>query len=247
MRCGDESELVEMKLDAYQKLDDQIAEIEPESTGSQRMDLQPRILSESSAVSVLEQIRNAFIEHIGPFHEGDLTKTERLVEVLSREFSPELATALTTGTVSDYYATEVKTGIRTKIDVRGRELESVQEAVEQEQESLKTVEETSLEISRWIVERDDAPLLQRGFDELRSLHETIHKHQEQLEAVAEKRQEVIRNASGNTDVPINHSLVVEKIYDDFPVTYPGLADIATVSELCTDVQSAVCRHLSRRA
>ena len=247
MRCEDESELVDAKLDAYRTLDGEIAEIRTERAASQQTNPHARMLPEPSSVSVFDRIRKTFIEHIGPFHDGDLTKPERLFEVLSQEFSPDLATALATGTDSNYFTSGVKTGIRKKIETRCRELESIHVAVEQEQKSLKTVEEVVLDISSWMVDRDETPLLQRGFDELRSLHETILNHQERLDEVASERQEDINNSSGNPDVPINHSLLVEKIYGDFPVTYPGLADIAIVSELCTDVQSAVCSHLSRRA
>lgn len=177
-------------------------------------------------------IREAFAGTIPPHRTGD-------------EGSELLSAALEAGTVGEFPA-RTKAALLAAIADRQVELSAMDGALETETRSLRAASEGIEEVSGWIVDADEIPLPELGFEALRDHHETLSAHRSRCGDLASDRQAVLDGRSREGTVALSHRALVEALYTEFPAEYPVVATCARLIEVCEGCQRAIRAHLVRR-
>jgi len=112
---------------------------------------------------------------------------------------------------------------------------------------LEAAGETVEEITGWIVDTDETPLTDLGFQGLRRRHEALARHRDRCEELATQRQEFLeRTTSRSAEAGIRHRSLVPHLDQEFPMDHPLLVTVARLDDACAECQRAVRRHLVRR-
>ncbi|WP_435184657.1 DUF7260 family protein [Halobellus sp. EA9] len=146
------------------------------------------------------------------------------------------------------FTPELKQMVLAEAQSRRAEATALQNALEREETHLGEASDAVHDIIAWIVNANETPLTDLGFDALQQRHETLVSHRASCEDVARDRQEFLKEATNNgVDAGVRHRSLIPYQYQDFPVDHPVLATVATLDETCEECQRTVRDHLGRRA
>jgi len=195
--------------------------------------------------SKCKRVRELFEETVGQVSDIEAAQ-ETTIETIRGEFCDEVALALSPHSDSRF-TPNVKQVVLTAAGNRRQELGALGKALAVERESLESAVEEVTEITAWLAEADQTPLLNLGFEELRRRHERLSGFRARCERLANQRQETLETTTSyEGSAGIEHDGVVSYLYDDFPVTHPVLSTTTRLDEVCADCQRAVRDHLTRR-
>jgi hypothetical protein len=257
-RVRAEQEAVDAKIDAIEAFRDRVADVPTEPTPSVPTEPTPSsstgattsagtaVRAESSSEDRCRAVRRAFAETVYPHSDTDGDETESLLAAIREEFTDAIAVALapTTGTS---FSPDLKRMLLSEANARQTEAVVLRRTLSREQTQVAEVSEAVEEITDWIVETDQTPLLQHDFATLRQRHQTLATHRDQCETLLVRRQEFLQQTTNEgVDVGIRHRSLLPYLYEDFPVDHPVLSTLVRLEEACRECQRAIRDHLVRR-
>jgi len=248
-RVGVEREAVSAKLDAFDAFIDRVEDLSTEasrpSAPGNTATAGTLVRTESTA-DRCRAVRTAFAETVRPHSVADVDESESLLETIQNELSDAVAVALAPTTDASF-SPELKRAIVSEAATRRAETAALRRALNREATHLESADEAVEEITDWIVDADETPLTDLGFEELRHRHETLARHRDRCEELAMGRQEFLKKTTNqNAEAGIRHRSLVPYIYQEFPMDHPLLVTVARLNDACAECQRAVRRHLVRR-
>jgi len=250
-RVRAEQEAIGEKIDAYETFIRRVTELETEQTPSSAAGLTTaggvtHIATDASGPDRCRRVRTAFGETIRPHSVADTDKPESLLDTIREEFTGAIAVALTPTTDASF-TPELKHMVVTEARFRQAEAAALQKALGREDTHLDEAADTVDDIIAWIIDANDTPLTDLGFDALQQRHETLATHRNCCEEMARDRQAFLKKTTNNgLDAGVRHRSLIPYLYQEFPVDHPALATIAKLDETCRDCQRTVRDHLVRR-
>lgn len=248
-RVADEREWTAEKRQAFDRFAAEIADIDARSptpaagpTGGPTT-----VASASNAGGGVSAVLSAFEEHLQEYS-GEPTETaESVHQAVAAEFSTDIAVSLSGGQNGATLTPQLKQVVVAETKRRLGELGVMEQALEREDESLATAQETVATVCGWLVEHNPTSLSELGFEELRARHETLDEHREALQAAAAERQAYLTGATGGSKaVGIEHTVLVEYLYTGFGSDHPALATVSRLDECCETAQRTLRDRLTRR-
>ncbi|MFD1569628.1 DUF7260 family protein [Halorubrum laminariae] len=192
-------------------------------------------------------VRDAFAETVHPYRVEDHETPEPLSETMRTELTDDLAAALAPES-SGRFTPMTKRAVLSAVAERKRELRVTEHVLGAEARSLRSAADEIEDVVEWLVEADETPLTELGFDGLRTRHDELASLRTQCAAVCRERQAFLNGAtSKDAEVGITHRSLVEYVYADLSVTYPVLCTATRLNGICDECQHAVRGHLVRRA
>jgi len=165
---------------------------------------------------------------------------------MSEEFTDAIAVALAPTTDASF-TPDLKQMVLAEARSRRSEATALQKAFEREEAHLDDAGAAVDDIITWIVDANETPLTDFGFDALQQRHETLASHRDCCESVARNRQQYFEGTTNNgLDAGVRHRSLIPYLYQDLSVDHPVLATVATLDETCLECQRAVRTHLVRR-
>lgn len=190
-----------------------------------------------------ETVRSAFETDVVP-HVRDADGT---LEAMRKELGDGVALALAPTTQSQF-TPQHKQELLNTVESRLAELTVTDATLKRETENLKAAEQTVDNCVSWLVEADETPLSELGFDALAERHDRLDTWQADLAGVADERQSFLQaTTSTGGEVGVDHHSLARSLYADFPVDYPVLATATRLLEVLDGCQGTVRNHLVRRA
>lgn len=247
-----EQEAIDEKLDAYERFIRQVTELEADQTPSSAAGITTaggvtRISTDASGPDRCRTVRTAFDQTIRPHSVADLDEPESVLDTVREEFTDTIAVALAPTTDASF-TPELKRMVVAEARSRRAEASALRKALGREDAHLDDAADTIGDIIAWIVDANETPLTDLGFDALKQRHETLASHRDRCEDVARDRQEFLQaRTNDGIDAGVRHRILVPYLYQEFPVDHPVLATVATLEETCRACQRAVRDHLIRRA
>jgi hypothetical protein len=251
-RVRTEREAIEELVDAYGTFIRRVRELQPDGTpasmaGTTTAGGAIHVSGEASGPERCRRVRTAFAETVRPHSVADIDEPEPVLETIREEFTDAVAVALAP-TTDTAFTPELKGMVLSEARSRRSEAAALQRALGREATELDDVAEAVEDVVTWIVEADETPLSDLGFDALKQRHETLADHRDRCESLARDRQEFLRGTTTDgLETRVSHRSLVAYLYSDFPVDHPVLATVTTLDETCRDCQRAVRTHLVRRA
>jgi hypothetical protein len=198
------------------------------------------------SASTCKQVCTAFGETVAPCCQPDTNDGDAVLSALRDELGDEVALALAPNSDSQF-TPQVKRAVVSATVKRQEELGTFAAALETEETSVRTIEDTVESITDWLTTADETPLSTLEFDRLRTRHETLAAHRDQCHTAITQRQETLNGTtSQNGSVGVAHRSVVRSLYEQFPVPYPVLGILTRLAECCQHCQRTVRDHLVRR-
>jgi hypothetical protein len=242
-----EQEAIDAKLDAYETFMRRVRDLETEQTPSSTAGITTaggatHLSADGSGTDRCQTVRTAFDETIRPHSVADVNGTESLLETIREEFTDEIAVALAPTTAASF-TPELKQVVLAEARSRRSEAAALQNALDREDEYLTDAAEAVTDIIDWIVDANESPLTDLGFDALQQRYETLASHRDRCEEVARDRQEFLQKTTNNgIDAGVRHRSLIPYLYQDFPVDHPVLATVATLGDTCQECQRTVRDH-----
>lgn len=194
-----------------------------------------------------QRVREAFAETFRPYSTGDFDKPESVVETIGDELRKDLAMILAPGSDGQFTA-PTKQALLSAVAERQQELAVMERALEAEDQFLRSARGEIQETIGRLIEANETPLTDLGFDDLQTYHEELARHRTRCNEVACDRQEFLHGTTSyHAAVGISHRTLVEYLYAELPVDYPVLVTVARLAKLCEECQRVVRDHLVRRA
>jgi hypothetical protein len=192
-RARSEQEAIAEMRDAYEAFIRRVQKQQPEKTPSSAAGLTTaggvtHLSADGSGTDGCRTVRTAFAETIRPHSVADIDQTESLLETIREEFTDAIAVALAPTTETSF-TPELKQMVLAEAQSRQSEAAALQKALEREEANLDEASDTVDDIVTWIVDADETPLTDLGFDTLQQRHETLTDHRDCCEEVARDRQE----------------------------------------------------------
>ena len=244
-RVRDEQEAVRAKQDAFEQFIDHVSSL-PAATVPSGTGVTATVGTQFQTDDQCRAVRNAFEETIRPHSCETVEDPEPLLQTIKAEFTESIAAALASTTPTTF-SPELKRAILTEANSRQTETAALLQALDSELDSLETAAETVTEITDWLVDSNERPLTDCGFDALRRRHEQLATYREHCDTLARERQtDLQRTTSQTLDAGIRHRELVAYLYRAFPVDHPVLATAVRLDSLCAGCQRTVREHLVRR-
>jgi hypothetical protein len=250
-RAQAEQEAITEMQDAYETFIRRVQKQQPEQTPSSAAGLTTaggvtHLSTDGSSTDGCRSVRRAFAETIRPHSVADIDQTESLLETIREEFTDAIAVALAPTTEASF-TPNLKQMVLAEAQSRRAEATALHKALEREEAHLDDVAEAVDDIIAWIVNANETPLTDLGFDALQQCHETLASHRDRCEEVALGRQEFLRKTTNNgVDAGVCHRSLMPYLYQDFPGDHPVLATVARLIKTCQECQRVVRDHLVRR-
>ncbi len=250
-RVQAEQEAVDELLDGYETFVRRVKNTQPDQTPSPTAGLTTaggatHRSADASSGDGCRTVRTAFTETIRPHSVADIDGTESLLETIREEFTDTIAVALASTTGASF-TPKLKQLVVAEAKSRQAEATALQKALEREHTQLDDATTAVDDIIAWIVDANETPLTDLGFDTLHHHHETLASHRDYCEEIARDRQEFLQKTTNNgIDAGVRHRSLMPYLYQDFPVDHPVLATVARLNETCQECQRAVRDHLIRR-
>jgi len=254
-RIDNETDHVTGELAAYQKFESGVRALDPVSavnrtgtanTGSGTTLAATTIQQTKAGNDRTEQVRELFSETVQPFSTADIEGSEPLVATIGEEFGEEIAMALAPTTAGQFTA-EIKNAVCAAAGSRQTELRTMERALETERNSVESAKGMLEACAGWLIDANETPLLNLGFEELRSYHDTLSEHRAECDRTVRERQKTLQQTtSHNAAVGLTHRSLVGHLYEEMEISHPVLATTLRLDELCKQSQKAVRDHLTRR-
>ena len=255
-RVDAEQEHVVGELSALDRFEAGVRELDPvspaESTGASHAvgDAAPvagAFRPNAARPDRLDRVRDLFAETVRPYSLADVEGSEPLVETIRTELGEEIATAIAPATPGRFTA-DLQRAILSSVDQRTAELRAMDRALAREAESLATALETFEATIDWLVDADETPLSELGFESLRERHETLADHRTRVEELMRERQDSLhRTTTYDAAAGLVHRSLAGYLYGELPTTHPVLSTAVRLDSVCEECQRAVRDHLTRRA
>jgi len=251
-RVRAEQEAIDARRDAYEAFIRRVRELQPEQppssvTGITAAGGATRLSEDTAGSDRCRTVRTAFAETVQPHSVADVDGAEPLLETIREEFTDAITVALAPTTDASF-TPELKQMVLAEAGSRRSEAAALRKTLRREDAELDGVAETVDDVIAWVVDTNETPLTDLGFDALKQRHETLAGHRARCEEVARDRQEFLRGTTNNgAESGVRHRSLVPYLYRDFPVDHPVLATVATLESTCRECQRAVRDHLVRRA
>jgi hypothetical protein len=250
VRVGSEREALDAKLDAYDAFVDQVEDLAVESRSTA-----PRGVVTTTGTGLhaggstngqCRAVRTAFAETIRPHSVDDVEEAEPLLATIGQELTESIAVALAP-TTDTGFTDELKRTVLSEVDARRTETKVISRALEREASQLTAAGDTVDTIVEWLVEADETPLTDLGFDALERRHRTLERFRAQCDDRAAQRQAFFQQSTNQRlEAGVQHTEFVEYLYQGFPTTHPVLVTLARLDATCATCQRAVRDHLVRR-
>ena len=187
----------------------------------------------------LQQICEAYRETVMAVPHYTEEYDDPLDENLAAEIGDELATAITTG---EYFPPQIKQNLAqtTQQCIASRRM--LLDDLDREQAALETAETTITEMLDWLHERNAQPMCEWSLTERYRIHETLCQYESHCDAVARERQETV-HVHRVTARQADSQLFTRYLYESLSVTYPVLADLATLESLLREARQRLERTL----
>ena len=203
---------------------------------------QVALRTESQSKSPLTDTRIAFRETVMDVSHYEEEYDESLKEHLSVEFSPEIATALTTG---EQFIPALQEQLVTASRDASATRDTFLSALENETSSLRTADKQLTELGNEGI--DDDLLTSRSLEawsrpELIDIHQQIQTCTRRCEDLARERQSTLHKQRVPSVRHIDLDFV-EYLYQSLSVTYPVLADIVSFEQTLDTTGSRIERAL----
>ncbi|EMA44894.1 DUF7260 family protein [Halococcus saccharolyticus] len=259
-RVRDEQAVVTEKQTAYGRFVREIEQLSVDTPSGTQATRQATAGQQTTAGSVAtmqssgtggsdrcERVREQFATTVRPHSTADVDDGETLLEAIAAELSEQVAVALAPQNATVGFTAGIKNGVLSEVTQRRSELRAMERALDREAESLVEATDTLDDVLGWIVEVNETPLTELGFEALRARHDRLDEFREECATVARDRQSVLRaTTTGDGEAGIAHQDLAACLYDAFPVAYPILSTVARVIEVCDRCQRAIRAHLVRR-
>ena len=250
-RITAEQEALAAKEHAMQVFTDRVADIEPESVsaaataGSARgMTLTAAGGTDGGPSDSCGKVREAFAETVAPHSAPD--EDEPLLETIRVELSDSVAAALAQGTATPL-SPELKAAIVSEAQRRQTEIEVMCRVLDSETRQLTAAAESVASVTDWLVEADQTPLSELGFEALQRRHERLATYRERCNQLMTERQTFLNGTTSEAvETGVRHDQLISQLYEDFPVSDPVLATASRLEESCRACQRVVRDHLTRR-
>ena len=250
-RVRTEREAVDGKLDAYETFIRRVTELQPSRTPSSAAGITTAggtyLPTDATGTDRCRTVRTAFDETIRPHSLADIDESESILDTIREELTDAVAVALAPTTDASF-TPELKRMILASARSRRSEVTALQEALAREDAQLDDAAATVDDVIEWLVDANETPLTDLGFDALKRRHRTLADHRDRIEDVARDRQEFLRATTNDgLDAGVRHRSLVPYLYQEFPVDHPILVTVAKLDETCRACQRTVREHLVRRA
>ncbi|WP_435147112.1 DUF7260 family protein [Halobaculum sp. P14] len=117
------------------------------------------------------------------------------------------------------FTPELKEMVLAEAQSRRAEATALQDALEREETHLKEAAAAVDDIIAWIVNANETPLTDFGFDALQQRHEILASHRASCEDVARDRQEFLKETTNDgVDAGVRHQSLMPYLYQDFRST-----------------------------
>jgi hypothetical protein len=219
-RARSEQEAIAEMQDAYETFINRVQQLQPEQTASSVAGLTTaggatHRSADASSADGCRPVRRAFAETIRPHSVADLNEAESLLETIREEFTGAIAVALAPTTEASF-TPELKQMVLAEAQSRQAEATALQKALEREEAHLDDAGTAVNDIIAWIVDANETPLTDLGFDALQQRHETLASHRDRCENVARDRQEFLQKTTNNgVDAAVSHKSLIPYLYQDF--------------------------------
>jgi hypothetical protein len=250
-RARSEQEAIAEMRDAYETFINRVQKLQPDQTPSSVAGLTTaggvtHLSADAPNTDGCRPVRRAFAETIRPHSVADLDETESLLETIREEFTDAIAVALAPTTEASF-TPDLKQMILAEARSRQSEATALRKALEREEAHLDEAGAAVDDIIAWIVDANETPLTDLGFDALQQRHKTLTSHRDRCEEVVRDRQEFLKKTTNNgVDAGVGHESLIPYLYQDFSVDHPVLAAVARLTETCQGCQRTVRDHLVRR-
>jgi hypothetical protein len=252
-RVDAEQDALDAKMDAVETFIDRVGEISPDSAATaQATTTQGLATATATRVQTgtttegCTLVREAFAETIRPHSVADIDDSEPLLATVKAELTDSIAVALAANSNTPL-SPGLKRAIVSEAESRRTEIEVMCRTLDSEATLLEEAAESVDEITSWLVEADETPLSEIGFEALQQRHERLAGYREQCEQLAARRQTFLRETTNEAaETGVRHEHIIPQLYEDFPVEYPVLSTASRLEELCQDCQRSVLDHLTRR-
>jgi hypothetical protein len=184
-------------------------------------------------------VREAFRETVLPYAAAD-----SMQEAMADELSPEVTAALSPA--AGGFSTGLKRQLVSRTDQRRKECRLLADGIEGERDRVRAVAEELDEITGWLADADETPLLQLGFGQLRTRHDRLDEFRATCDRLAAERQAAIRETRSDGLTGIREAELIDHLYGEFADAHPVLADLAELDAALADCQRAVRGHLCAR-
>ena len=250
-RAQAEREAVDEKREAYGTFLDRVADVRADAAPSPSSGMTAttgtHLAVDSSPDDRCRAVRTVFAETIRPHSVDDIDSSESLLETIRAEFTDTLAVALAPATDAPF-TPDLKQTVITEAQARHSEATALRKALEREQQQLEHAGDAVDDITAWIADADETPLIDLDFDTLVRRHDRLTTHRTRCEKLARQRQEFLRGVTNNSiEAGVRHRSLMPYLYEDFPVDHPVLATVAQLDNTCKQCHRAVRDHLTRRA
>ena len=248
-RVQAEQEVVAEKIDAFDAFVRRVAELStgqtPSSAGmAATTGTQLRV--DSATDDHCRTVRRAFDETVRPHSVADGDGSESLLETIREELTDTIALALAP-TTDVSFSPELKQMVISKTRARRAESTALHEALGREERHLADVGAAVDDITAWLVDANETPLTDLGFDALERRHETLTSHRDRCEELVHRRQQFLDETTKNgVAAGVRHEHLIPSLYRDFPVDHPVLATVANLDAICDEGQRTVRDHVVRR-
>ncbi|SDZ76668.1 hypothetical protein SAMN04488065_0149 [Haloplanus vescus] len=245
-RVRAERAAVERRRDAFETFAERVQGLSPEPSSTSVGVAAVAGTRRQASGDACRQVRTAFAETVRPHSVADADDAEPLLETIRAELSDTIAVALAPTTDSSFSPT-LKRAILSEVATRKAENDLLDRALGRELAHLDDAREDIDDITGWIADADETPLLNLEFEALADRHETLDAHRDRCSTVARRRQQFLRETTSRGSEPgVGHWQVVSYLYSDFPVDHPLLATVARLDDACATCQRTVRDHLVRR-
>jgi hypothetical protein len=249
-RVRAEQAAIDEKLEAYETFIRRVRGLRPEqtsSTGSITAAGATHLSTDTSSTDRCRTVRTVFDETIRPHSTADIDDAESLLETIREEFTDAVAVALAPTTAASF-TPDVKRLVLTEAQSRRSEATALRKALGREGARLDDSAEAVDDVIAWVVDVNETPLSDLGFEALKQRHETLADHRARCEEMAHDRQTFLQGTTNNgADAGVRHRYLMPYLYQDFPVDHPVLATVAKLDTTCRECQRTVRDHLVRRA
>jgi hypothetical protein len=242
-----EQEVVDAKAEAFGAFADRVTEIPtdptPASPAGVTATAGAHLRPDAQTENRCRAVRRAFAETVAPHVTGG---GESLLAAVRGEFTDAIAVALAPTTETPF-SRELKQATVTAARTRRTETELLHRVLSTERAQLDDAREVVDDVTAWLVDANETPLSDLGFEALRDRHETLDRFRGRCDALVERRQTFLRGTtSERADAGIRHRSLIPSLYEDFPVDHPVLVTAVRLDDVCAACQRAVRRHLVRR-
>jgi hypothetical protein len=249
-RVRAERDDVAERIDAFDAFIDRVAAlstVQPPSSAGMAATTDTRLRVDSATDDHCRTVRRAFDETVRPHSVADVDGAESLLKTMREELTDTIALALAP-TTDVSFSPELEQVVISKTRGRRAEATALHEALGREEVHLADVGAAVDDSTAWIVEANETPLTDLGFDALGRLHETLASHRDRCETLAHRRQQFLGETTNDgIEAGVRHERLVPYLYQDFPVDHPVLATVAKLDATCEECQRTIRDHLVRRA